>query len=47
MDNDLISCKALLEELKEWYSEAKQREDANYERETFLRQAFRGWTSTY
>ena len=35
MNNDLISRKALLEELKEWYSEAKQREEANYEWETF------------
>lgn len=35
MNNDMISRKALLKELKEWYSEAKQREAANYEWETF------------
>lgn len=35
MDNDLISRSALLKELKEWYNEAKQREEANYEWETF------------
>ena len=35
MDNDLISRKALLKELKEWYNESKQREEANYEWETF------------
>lgn len=34
MNNDLISRSALLEELKEWYDEAKQREEANYEWET-------------
>ena len=35
MDNDLISRSALLAELKEWYNESKQREEANYELETF------------
>ena len=31
MDNDLISRSALLEELKERYNEARERENANYE----------------
>lgn len=35
MNNDLISRSALLKELKERYDEAKQREEANYEWETF------------
>lgn len=35
MDNNLISRSAMLEELKEWYNEAKERENANYEWETF------------
>ena len=35
MDNDLISRSALLAELKEWYNESKERENANYEWETF------------
>lgn len=35
MDNNLISRSALLEELKERYNEAKERENANYEWETF------------
>lgn len=35
MNNDLISRSALLKELKECYNESKQREDANYELETF------------
>lgn len=35
MNNDLISRSALLEELKNRYDEAKQREAANYEWETF------------
>lgn len=35
MSDDLISRSALLAELKEWYNEAKQRENANYEWETF------------
>lgn len=35
MNNDLISRSALLKELKEWYNESKQREEANYEWETF------------
>ena len=35
MNNDLISRSALLEELKERYNEAEQREAANYEWETF------------
>ena len=35
VNNDLISRKALLKELKEWYNESKQREEANYEWETF------------
>lgn len=35
MNNDLISRSALLEELKERYNEAKERENANYEWETF------------
>ena len=35
MNNDLISRSVLLEELKNRYDEAKQREAANYEWETF------------
>ena len=35
MNNDLISRYELLAKLKEWYNESKQREEANYEWETF------------
>lgn len=35
VNNDLISRSALIKELKEWHNESKQREEANYELETF------------